>query len=48
MNSKIFFKPHVGNNHQNRLVLLSTISCHTQQIVIRIMKGVLMACHISM
>lgn len=27
MNSKIFFKPHVGNNHQNRLVLLSTISC---------------------
>lgn len=27
MNSKIFFKPHIGNNHQNRLVLLSTISC---------------------
>lgn len=30
MNSKIFFKPHVGNNHQNRLFFLSTISCpHT-------------------
>ncbi|MDO4160942.1 MAG: hypothetical protein Q4D41_10835, partial [Prevotellaceae bacterium] len=23
----VFFKPHVGDNHQNRLILLSTIWC---------------------